>query len=97
MKPAHIHPQAEVEADEAFEWYWTRSNSAALGFDAELRGAFGTLRRSPRTGTPYLHGTRRVILSQYPFSVVYRELLNEIQIIAIAHAKRRPGYWSQRL
>ena len=46
---------------------------------------------------PYLHGTRRVVLNRYPFSVVFRERLHDIQIIAIAHAKRRPGYWAKRV
>jgi hypothetical protein len=38
-----------------------------------------------------------MMLSQYPYFVVFRELTREIQIIAIAHAKRRPGYWGKRL
>jgi hypothetical protein len=29
--------------------------------------------------------------------VVFRERLHEIQVIAVAHAKRRPGYWAKRL
>ena len=97
MKPTHVHPQAEAEADQAFEWYWARSNPAALGFDAALRAAFNLLRKSPRTGAAYLHGTHRMMLSQYPYFVVFRELAREIQIIAVAHAKRRPGYWGKRL
>jgi plasmid stabilization system protein ParE len=97
MKPAHVHPLAEAEANEAFEWYWARSNPAALGFHAALRAAFGTLRKSPQTGAPYFHGTRRIMLRQYPYFVDFREFVREIQIIAIAHAKRRPGYWDKRL
>jgi plasmid stabilization system protein ParE len=97
MKPVHVHPEAEAESDGAFEWYWARSESAALGFDEALRDAFNTLRRSPRMCAPYLHGTHRVVLDRYPFSVVFRELLHEIQIVAVAHAKRRPGYWTHRL
>jgi plasmid stabilization system protein ParE len=97
MKSAHVHPQAEAEIDEAFEWYWARSESAALDFDEEVREAFSTLRRAPGMCAPYLRGTRRVMLNRYPYFIVYRELLYEIQIVAVAHAKRRPGYWSNRL
>jgi hypothetical protein len=32
-----------------------------------------------------------------PYFVVFREFAREIQIIAVAHAKRRPGYWNKRL
>jgi plasmid stabilization system protein ParE len=52
MKPAQVHPDAEAEADAAFEWYWMRSESAALAFDAELRRAFSSIRRSPRIFPP---------------------------------------------
>jgi toxin ParE1/3/4 len=97
MKLARVHPEAEREADEAFEWYAAQSDFAALGFDAELRGAFSTLLRSPRICAPYLRGTRRVILNRYPYFVVFRELPRKIEIVAVAHAKRRPGYWAKRL
>jgi hypothetical protein len=33
----------------------------------------------------------------YPYFVVFRELPRKIEIIAVAHAKRRPGYWLKRL
>jgi toxin ParE1/3/4 len=42
-------------------------------------------------------GSQRLILSRFPYSIVFRERLHDIQIIAVAHAKRRPGYWSNRL
>jgi hypothetical protein len=38
-----------------------------------------------------------MILKRYPFSVVFRERLHDIQIVAVAHATRLPGYWSIRL
>ena len=97
MKPVDVHPEAEAEADQAFEHYWIESQFAAFGFDNELREAFKRLRTGPSTGAPYLHGTRRILLNRYPFSVVFRERLHDIQIIAVAHAKRRPGYWAKRL
>ncbi|MEW6269189.1 MAG: type II toxin-antitoxin system RelE/ParE family toxin [Thermodesulfobacteriota bacterium] len=40
---------------------------------------------------------RRLILRRFPYSVVFMELENEIRILAIAHHRRRPGYWSRRL
>ena len=97
MKPVRVHPDAVAEADGAFEYLWDQSQSAALGFDAELRDAFSRLRSAPKMYAQYLHGTRRILLDRYPYSVVFRELPRKIEIIAIAHAKRRPGYWARRL
>jgi plasmid stabilization system protein ParE len=97
MKPLQIHHEAQAEAKGAFDRYWDRSRFAAMGFDAELRAAYESLQKSPYICPPFLHGTRRVILRRYPFSVVFRELLHEIQVVAIAHARRKPGYWAKRL
>lgn len=96
MKQVQIHPAAEAEADAAFEWYWTRSQVAALRFDAELRRAFMVVRHAPQRGAPFLHGTRRVYLARFPFSVVFREFPERIEILAVAHAKRRPAHWARR-
>jgi toxin ParE1/3/4 len=97
MKPLEYHPQTRVESQEAVDWYRRRSRTAALEFRDELKSALLRLRKNPLTGSPYLYGTRRVVLDRFPFSLVYRERLNDIQIVAIAHAKRRPGYWAKRL
>ena len=96
-KPIQVHSQARAEARKAVLWYLEQSESAAVGFSAELQEAFLAIRKSPQLYPAYLHGTQRRILNRYPFSVVYRELLHAIQIIAVAHAKRRPGYWKKRV
>ncbi len=96
MKPVYFHPEAEAEAVGAFEWYWERSQSIALRFDAELRQAYSALASAPAMGAPYIRGTRRVLLHRYPFFVVFRERPRKIDVIAVVHAKRRPGYWKGR-
>ncbi|MGB6973629.1 MAG: type II toxin-antitoxin system RelE/ParE family toxin [Terracidiphilus sp.] len=97
MKPVSIHPQAEAEAAEAFDWYWAQSPSAALRLNVELASKLRSLPHSSNLSLPYVYGTRRVLLHRFPYFIVFRELLHETQIIAIAHAKRRPGYWTARL
>jgi hypothetical protein len=36
-------------------------------------------------------------MQRFPFSVVYLDDPELIAIIAVAHTKRRPGYWKGRL
>jgi hypothetical protein len=33
----------------------------------------------------------------FPYLVVYRVGAHDLLIVAVAHAKRRPGYWARRL
>lgn len=97
MKPIELHPGAQAEAKGEFDYLWDRSQPAALGLNEELRRAYRKIGASPLICSPFIHGTRRALLHHYPYSVVFRERLHDIQIIAIAHAKRRPGYWANRL
>jgi plasmid stabilization system protein ParE len=97
MKPLEVLYQAEAEADAAFEWYWEHSETAAIGFSAELREAFFAIRKNPHIYPEYAFGTRRRLLNHYPFFVVFRELLHVIQVIAVVHAKRRERYWKDRI
>ena len=39
---------------------------------------------------------RKYVFPRFPFILFFRMLKEEIQIIAVAHAKRRPGYWKSR-
>ena len=97
MKPLKYHPAVRREIKAAHVWYARQSVQAADGFYEELLPALDRVHTRPRLYPPFLYGTQRAVLDRYPFSIVYRELLNEIQIVAVAHAKRRPGYWTSRL
>jgi plasmid stabilization system protein ParE len=96
-KPLLFHPAAQQEMFAAHEWYIRQGQQAADGFYEELLPAFDRIQQLPELYPPGLHGSQRLVLSRYPFSIVYRELLEQIQVIAIAHAKRRPGYWAGRV
>jgi plasmid stabilization system protein ParE len=97
LKPLSYHPKASDEIDKAYIWYAMRSAQAADGFYEELYPAVNKLRQQPSLFPSYLHGTRRAILKTYPYFVVFRDFPRKIQVIAIAHAKRRPSYWANRL
>lgn len=97
MKPFSYHHLAQSEIESAHAWYLRESLQAADGFYEELIPALDRIGRHPRLFAPYLYGTQRLILNRYPFSVVFRERLHDIQIVAVAHSKRRPAYWANRL
>jgi hypothetical protein len=40
---------------------------------------------------------RRFLLARFPFSVIYRIAEQVVEVIAVAHHKRAPGYWRPRL
>jgi toxin ParE1/3/4 len=40
--------------------------------------------------------SRRYLLHRFPFQIVYRARGETIEVVAVAHLKRRPGYWKSR-
>jgi toxin ParE1/3/4 len=93
-----FHEEAGAEYDAAFERYLQRSPDAALKFDAEVNRATAQILMAPKRWAVGSHGTRRFLLRQFPFILVYRELkAGNIQIVAVAHASRKPGFWKRRL
>jgi plasmid stabilization system protein ParE len=91
------HPLADEETEKAAEHYQAHSEAAARRFIIELRQTTERIRRNPRLYPVTLASTRRALLRGFPYSVIYRETPFEIQILAIPHAKRRPGYWHDRI
>jgi plasmid stabilization system protein ParE len=96
-KNVEFHEEASAEYEAAFDWYYARSVMAASKFAEELTRAIGIVAEAPRRWPDGIHGTRKFLLRRFPFSVVYRELPSVIQVLAIAHGRRRPGYWKERL
>ena len=91
-----FHPLAADEAEAAERWYRERNEIASARFQRELDRAVDLISERPNAGSPYLGSIRRVLLRRFPFFVVYRVRGDNAQIVAVAHARRLPGYWRAR-
>lgn len=91
-----FHPLAADEAQAAERRYREQNETASGRFQRELDRAIGRISEQPDVGSPYLGNTRRVLLRRFPFFVVYRVRGGDLEIVAVAHARRRPGYWRAR-
>ena len=94
---SEFHQEATAEYDAAFDWYLERSPDAALRFDAEVDRALTQIVAAPQRWAAAAHSTRRFLLRHFPFTLIYREQASTIQIVAVAHTSRKPGYWKRRL
>jgi toxin ParE1/3/4 len=95
--PLDFHPDARIDAVEAYRWYAERSQDAAEAFRTELQNAGNSIQQSPEFWAQYLFGTRRYLMKRFPFVVVDRLTVDRIEILAVAHGRRKPGYWRCRL
>ena len=97
MKALRIHELARREANLATVWYAERNPSAARRFRDELIGGFSNAAAFPLRHPSYSHGTRRILLKKFPYFIVFFDWQDEIYVVAVAHAKRKPGYWRIRI
>jgi plasmid stabilization system protein ParE len=99
--PLSISEEAASEMVEAARWYETHRAGLGADFLEAVDQAVMRLAEMPRTGAlvPGIsdQAIRRRPVRRFPYHVVYLELPNRLQILAVAHDRRRPGYWMGRL
>jgi plasmid stabilization system protein ParE len=96
MTPS-VSPEADWELTEGAVFYAREANAeVGLAFILEYERALALLCGHPYLGAPWRNGRRRFPLRKFPYSIVYYVRGEELRVIALAHHRRRPSYWSGR-
>jgi toxin ParE1/3/4 len=101
-KPVRFAREARDEILEAGRWYERQRHGLRAEFLASVDEA---IERLARTGTrlelmPGIDvalGVRRLHVKRFPYTIVFIELADRIRVLAVAHNKRRPFYWRERI
>ena len=96
MIPVDYLPGARQDFDESFDWYAARSPSAAERFTSAIDSALADIARNPDRFAAIDQMHREYLVRRFPFRIVYRVEPHRVLVVAVAHAKRRPGYWHGR-
>jgi toxin ParE1/3/4 len=92
-----IVPLALEELEDAAAFYSASANvELGRAFVAEFERAVERLLENPKLGAIFRGTRRRFLLRRFPYSVIYQILPEELRVIAVAHHRRRPGYWARR-
>lgn len=94
-------PRASIEFEEAALWYEERRRGLGREFIAEVRSVIDQLAQFPSAGSPVERADssldiRRVQVRRFPYQVVYIMAGDDVVVIAVAHERRRSGYWADR-
>jgi plasmid stabilization system protein ParE len=89
-------PAAEEEFREAVRYYEDEAPGVGLTFITEIRRAVEWIIENPYAAVAADSGIRRKILGHFPYNILYTVESESIVIVAVAHFKRRPRYWSAR-
>ena len=102
MSGLRLAPEALVELHEAASWYEARSTGLGSELLDEVEEVLQLQRIEvlpesfPRlSDVPDDLEIRRALLRRFPYALVFISTEVEIQVRAVAHNKRLPGYWLQ--
>lgn len=92
-----FHAEAENELLSDIDFYNARQKDLGRLYWSELHRVLETIREFPNIGPiSSYHGLRKIVLPSFPHYVIYKINHDWIQVLAIAHGKRQPGYWKER-
>ena len=98
MTDARFHPDAQREFVAAGVRYEALRPGFGERFIARVDDAVASLSAAPTGGTRWAGGPVRTWrVRQFPYLVVYLPEPEGAVIVAVAHTRRRPGYWERRL
>jgi plasmid stabilization system protein ParE len=93
-----LHPEAALEHEEQISYYEARSAGLGARYHVAFRQAALKACATPRRYRVVDGDSlRRVSFRGFPHHILYREIEGSVQILAVAHDRRRPGYWTGRL
>jgi len=97
-----VHPGAAADLTSAGDWYERQLPGLGADLTSEVANALDIITERPMTWPlwPWVGetvGVRRFLLARFPFAVGYLVDGDELVVLAVAHLRRRPDYWLDRL
>jgi len=88
---------AQIELDETFNYYEYQQKNLGLRFINEVEKSIELIKYYPTGWHSLSQNTRRCLVKNFPYGVVYQVRENYILVVAIVNLHRKPNYWIERL
>jgi len=89
-------PLAAHEFEDAKSFYDRSLEGLGERFRMVVWNAISILEEFPQIGAEIRPGVRRMLLREFPYKLIYVVSEESLQVLAVAHAHRRPEYWIDR-
>jgi plasmid stabilization system protein ParE len=100
-RPVAFEPEASHELEAAALWYEAHRSGLGMTFLAAVDRTVDHRATWPDAGTlvpgvPAHLEVRQMPVVRFPYRVAYLVAPRELRVLAVAHTRRRPGYWRSR-
>ncbi len=96
MIPVIFDPDARAEFLSSVRYYEDSRPGLGRRFQSAIKAACRQISETPLRYRIFHSPFRRYLLQKFPFAVIYSIEPDHIRVIAVAHTKRKPGYWLSR-
>lgn len=98
MKRIRFHPAARAELRAAMRFYEAQRKGLGGDFLDEVNSSVRRVQELPESYPVFgVADVRKCVVNRFPYLVLYEERPRTIYVIAVAHGKRAPGYWRDRV
>ena len=97
MKSVGFHPEARAELRESARYYETQQVGLGKHFLVAVRAAKERIEYYPLMYRTIEKDIRQCRVLRFPYGLVYRPRSTQLEVIAIMHLHREPGYWKHRI
>jgi len=88
---------ADEEMNDAAAFDEAAASGLGSDFLDDMQHAIDAVQEMPEIGPAVQDSFRHILLRRFPFSIIYALDSNSIVVVAVAHQRRRPGYWKGRM
>jgi plasmid stabilization system protein ParE len=91
-----FHPGAVEELRDATLYYQAQAAGLGERFLSAVEQSLSRVSTFPESFPVVLNNVRQCKVARFPYTIIYRLQVNYIQVIALAHTRRKPKYWTSR-
>ena len=88
---------AQIELDETFNYYEYQQENLGLRFINEVEKSIELIKYYPLGWHHLSKNTRRCLVKNFPYGVVYQIKEEYILVVGIVNLHRKPNYWINRI
>ncbi len=92
-----FHPAAKEEFIAAVEYYEAALPGLGRRFLVAVRKTTALARSHVNAGAQTHDAVKRLVIAGFPYDLVYWVREEALEVLAVAHQRRRPGYWRERI
>lgn len=96
--PVDLHADALREMEDASAWYEGQRSGLGFEFVADVERVLARVAEAPGSFPAWRRddSAKKAVCARFPYVLLFDVESQRVLVLAVAHGRRRPGYWLAR-